>query len=105
MDAANLEDVERQISEIVKTDLYERFPSGFVFEPVRVYPRTDHMGDDYLKVFVIYEGNTDDLDPAKTFGLITRIKSKLRELNINDDIWDGFVKKSEWDSLTEVPFL
>ena len=37
--------------------------------------------------------------------LTTRIKPKLRELNINDDIWDGFVEKSEWDSLTEVPFL
>ena len=105
MDATDMEKVERQISEIVKADLYERFPTGFVFDPVRVYPRTDHMGDDYLKVFVIYEGNTDDLDSAKTFGLITRIKPKLRELNINDDIWDGFVEKSEWDSLTEVPFL
>ncbi len=105
MDTANLEDVERQISEIVKADLYERFPTGFVFDPIRVYPRTDHMGDDYLKIFIIYDGNGDDLNAEHTVGLMTRLKPKLRELNINDDIADGFVEKSEWDSLTRVPFL
>ena len=33
-----MEVIERQISEIVKADLYERFPTGFVFDPIRVYP-------------------------------------------------------------------
>ena len=46
MDTVNLEEIEGQISEIVKEDLYERFPSGFIFDPIKVYPRTDHMGDD-----------------------------------------------------------
>ena len=36
---------------------------------------------------------------------MTRLKPKLRALNINDYIWDGFVEKSEWDSLSEAPFL
>ena len=105
MDDAGTEEIERQISEIVKADLYERFPAGFVFDPIRVYPRTDHTGEDYLKVFIIYEGDTKDLNPAHTVGLITRIKPKVRELNINDYIWGGFVEKSEWDKLSEVPFL
>ena len=99
------EAIERQIAEIVKADLYERFPTGFVFDPIRVYPRTDEWGDDYLKIFIIYDGNGDDLNAEHTVGLMTRLKPKLRELNINDDISDGFVEKSEWDSLTEVPFL
>ena len=105
MNAAELEGIERQISEIVKADLYGRFPTGFVFDPIKVYPRTDHMGDDYLKIFIIYDGNGDDLNAEHTVGLMTRLKPKLRELNINDDIADGFVEKSEWDSLTRVPFL
>ena len=105
MDTVNREEIERQISEIVKADLYERFPTGFIFDPIRVFPRTDHMGDDYLKIFVIYDGKMEDLDPALTYGLMTRLKPKLRALNINDYIWDGFVEKSEWDSLSEVPFL
>ena len=105
MHAANLEDVERQISEIVKTDLYERFPSGFVFDPIKVYPRTDHMGADYLKVFIIYDGNGNDLNAEHTVGLKTRLKPKLRALNINDYISDGFVEKSEWENLSEAPFL
>ena len=100
-----LEVIERQISEIVKADLYERFPTGFVFDPIRVYPRTDHMGDDYLKIFIIYDGNGDDLNAEHTVGLMTRLKPKLRALNINDHIADGFVEKSEWDSLPRVPFL
>ena len=99
------EAIERQIAEIVKADLYERFPTGFIFDPIRVYPRTDDWGDDYLKIFIIYDGNGDDLNAEHTVGLKTRLKPKLRELNINDDISDGFVEKSEWDSLTEVPFL
>ena len=105
MDKTDMEEMERQISQIVKADLYKRFPDGFVFDPVRVYPRTDHMGDNYLKVFVIYEGNTDDLDPAHTVGLATRTKPKVCELDINDHLSIGFVEKSEWDSLSEVPFL
>ena len=105
MDDDNLADIERKISEIVKADLYERFPTGFIFDPIRVFPRTDHMGDDYLKIFVIYDGKMEDLDPALTYGLMTRLSPKLRALNINDYIWDGFVEKSEWDSLSEVPFL
>ena len=76
MEAMKLEEIERQISEIVKSDLYERFPSGFIFDPIKVYPRTDHMGDDYLKVFIIYDGKMEDLDAAQTVGLITRIKPK-----------------------------
>ena len=105
MEAMKLDEIERQISEIVKEDLYERFPSGFIFDPIRVYPRTDHMGDDYLKVFIIYDGKIEDLDAEKTVGLITRIKPKVRALNINDYLSDGFVEKSEWESLSEVPFL
>ena len=105
MDDDNLADIERKISEIVKADLYERFPTGFVFDPIRVFPWTDHMGDDYLKVFIIYDGKMEDLDPALTYGLKTRLKPKLRALNINDHVSDGFVEKSEWDSLSEVPFL
>jgi hypothetical protein len=35
MEAMKLEEIEQQISEIVKEDLYERFPSGFVFDPIR----------------------------------------------------------------------
>ena len=105
MEDKELEVIERQISEIVKADLYERFPTGFVFDPIRVYPRTDHMGDDYLKIFIIYDGNGDDLNAEHTVGLMTRLKPKLRALNLNDYIADGFVEKSEWDSLARVPFL
>ena len=105
MEDKELEVIERQISAIVKADLYERFPTGFVFDPIRVYPRTDHMGDDYLKIFIIYDGNGDDLNAEHTVGLMTRLKPKLRALNLNDYIADGFVEKSEWDSLARVPFL
>ena len=105
MDDDNLADIERKISEIVKADLYEHFPTGFIFDPIRVFPRTDHTGEDYLKVFIIYDGKMEDLDAEKTVGLKTRLKPKLRALNINDYVSDGFVEKSEWDSLSEVPFL
>ena len=105
MNTVNMEEIERQISEIVKEDLYERFPSGFIFDPIKVYPRTDHMGDAYLKVFIIYDGKMEDLDPALTYGLITRIKPKLRALGINDYVSCGFVEKSEWESLSKVPLL
>ena len=61
------------------------------------------MGDDYLKVFIIYDGKMEDLDAAQTVGLITRIKPKVRALNINNYVSCGFVEKSEWESLSEVP--
>ncbi len=89
-----MEETERQISEIVKAAIYERFPSGFIFDPIKVYPRTDHMGDDYLKVFIIYDGKMEDLNPALTYGIMTRIKPKVRALGIKDDLSDRFVEKA-----------
>ena len=53
VDNARMAETERQIARIVKADLYQRFPAGFVFDPIRVYSRTDHMGDGYLNVFII----------------------------------------------------
>ena len=104
MNAAEMDEIKRKVAELVRDDLYERFPTGFVFDPIRVYPRTDHTGEDYLKVFVIYDGNTEDLDPALTYGIITRMRPKFRALDINDYLSVGFVEKSEWDSLSEVPY-
>ena len=105
MNAAELEETERRIAAIVREDLYERFPTGFIFDPIKVYPRTDHTGDEYLQIFIIYDSDGNDLNPGHTMGLMTRLKPKLRELNVNDYISDGFVEKSEWDNLTEVPLL
>ena len=104
MNAAELDEIKRKVAELVRDDLYERFPAGFTFDPIRVYSRTDHTGEDYLKVFVIYDGNTEDLDPALTYGIITRMRPKFRDLDINDYLSVGFVEKSEWDSLSEVPY-
>ena len=105
MNTDELEEIKRQVAELVRDDLYERFPTGFVFDPIRVYPRIDDdTGEDYLKIFVIYDGNTEDLDPALTYGIITRMRPKFRDLNINDYLSVGFVEKAEWDSLSEVPY-
>ena len=100
-----MEETERQISKIVKADIHEQFPYGFIFDPIRVYPRTGHMSDDYLKVFIIYDGKMEDLNPALTYGIMTRIKPKVRALGIKDDLSDGFVEKADTQQERLVEFF
>ena len=84
------------IASLVKGILKDRFPDGFVFDPIIVESRTDFDGEDYLHTHIVFEGDIKNLDPAKTLGISTMLWPHARKLGYPSIPIQSFVEKSEW---------
>ena len=91
------EEGKQEIVSAIETLLYERFDNNeFVFGPIVMFRRTDYYGDEYLHIYIVYEGDRANLDPKWTGGLIGMIRPKLRELGIQGIPCCSFVTKLGW---------
>ena len=81
--------------------LEERFgdEDGLTFEQIIVIPKVDHDGDEYLHIYVVFDGDQKLLDPAWTGRLYTLITPCLLELGIMSPPSKSFVEKSEWEEV------
>ena len=95
------DDVLREAGELVKNDLEGHFGDTFVFDPIVVIPKIDHDGDEYLHIYIVFDGDFDLLEIDWTGRLYTRIKSRLREMGIMGLTSESYVEKSEWEELGE----
>ena len=88
-----------KLADAIKSTLYERFKDAFVFDPIVIRTKTDYYGDDYLHIYIIYEGDRANLDSKWTLGLIGRIEPTLDELGIPGVPSKSFVPKFEWKGM------
>ena len=95
IDAAAPEKVE----ELVRELLEGRFGDQFVFDPIEVIPRIDHDGDEYLHIFIVFDGNQKLLDPDWTLTLPRRVSPLLTELGSLNPPSHSFIEKSEWEEV------
>ena len=49
-------EVTDEVARVVGKSLKEQFKDDLVFDPILVEPAVDHDGDEYLDIFVIYNG-------------------------------------------------
>ena len=82
--------------------LAERFEDEFVFGPIRVEPRVDLDGEDYLQTYIVFEGDQTKLDPIWTIRLSDALWSESERLGYPGYPIQLFVKKSEWRSLEKI---
>ena len=87
----------RKVTDIVKEALEERFADEFVFDPIIIEPRFDYEGDEYLKVYAVFEGDQQNLDPGWTLYLPGRIMNGTEEDELFRVPSISFVEKSEWE--------
>ena len=73
-------EIPSRVAAIVRDWLTERFQDEFVFDPIIVEPEVDHDGDEYLKIYVVFDGDQKSLDPGWTLGLSRRIRPELLEM-------------------------
>ena len=85
------------VADIVRRILAERFSDEFVFDPIEVIPKVDHDGDEYLHIYIVFDGDQKLLDPGWTVGLGARIWPMLEELGFPNPPSKSFVEKSEWE--------
>ena len=93
--------VPEKVVGIVTDILDKRFGDvdGLTIEQVKVIPKIDHDGDDYLHIFVIFDGDQKLLDPKWTLTLYSRIAPQLMELGVESLPTRSFVEKSDWEEV------
>lgn len=87
----------QQVERITLKALYEKYPEGFVFDPIIITRETDYItGEAYLEIQVVYDGDYKNLDPG--WSLYRRIEPGLLEMGYDDIPSWLFCEKSEWEA-------
>ena len=87
-----------EMARLVGAALRERYQGeGLVFDPIIAKRAVDHYGDEYVDIFVIFDGDEDKLDARWTNGLWIQLDPHLERLGITSVPGLSFVEKSEWD--------
>lgn len=85
------------MAKLVGDALRERFKDdGLVFDPIIAERAVDHYGDEYVDIFVIFDGDQKKLDARWINGLWMSLDPEMEELGITSVPGLSFVEKSEW---------
>lgn len=72
-----------RVASIVRRLLSERFGDTFDFGPILVEKEFDHDGDEYVHVYIVFDGDQDELDPSWTSSLSGRLWPYLVEMGFD----------------------
>ena len=95
------QEVIRKVEGIVRRLLAERFKDEFVFEPIIVQTRFDHYDEEYLDIWIIFDGDQKRLDPRWTVDLTGRVLDEVTEDEVPVVPSKHFIKKSSWKRMNE----
>ena len=90
-----------KVENIVRSALAERFKDEFVFDPVIVQPRFDHYDEEYLDIWIVFDGDQKRLDPHWTAGLSGLVLDEVTEDEVPVVPSKHFIKQSTWKRMYE----
>lgn len=90
-------EVTEKVAAVARDLLYERFGDDFIFDPIIVEQKVDHDGDEYLEIYIVYDGDYKNLDPGWTVGLGLRMMPALFEIGVAEPPGHLLIEKSEWE--------
>ena len=85
-----------KVEQLVRKDLEGRFQDELVFDPIIVNPELDHYGDEFLHIYIIFDGEQKKLDSKWTIGIERRLFDLLPEEEWPLYAGHSFISKSEW---------
>jgi hypothetical protein len=85
-----------RVTDIVRELLVGRFGDAFEFGPIIVERELDDYGDEYIHVYIVFNGDQRELDPSWTAGLSGRLRPHLVEMGFDSPPSKSFIEKSEW---------
>ena len=85
-----------RVADIVKQLLVGRFGDAFAFDPILVEREFDQDGDEYVHVYIVFDGDQAELDPSWTVGLSGQLWPHLVEMGFDSPPSKSFIEKSEW---------
>ena len=90
-------EVRETIKSMVWEDLNEGFADEFVFDPIVLVPEVDVVtGEEYLHIWVVFDGDIDKLNPRWTVGLRDRIAPGLEDLGLPPGFSMSYMGADEW---------
>ena len=90
-------DTLEKVADIARDLLNERFGNELVFDPVFAKSLVDHYGDDYIQLYLVFDGDEKKLDLDWTIGMVFQMEPALNEIGVYDLPGKFFIKKSEWE--------
>ena len=90
------QEVIEKVENLVRKDLEGRFKGEFVFEPIIVNPELDHYGDEFLHIYIEFDGDQKKLDSKWTVGMVDRLLMQLTEGELQNTPGKAFIERSEW---------
>ena len=89
----------KKVEKIVRTALEERFGDEFAFDPIIVEPWFGIDDEEFLHIYIVYDGDRKRLDPGWTGSLSSIILDQTTEDEVFTTPVKGFVEKSEWEEV------
>lgn len=86
-----------RVSAIVRRHLKERFNDEFSFGPIVPAPKTESDGSEYLEIYIVFDGDQNDLDPGWTVGLPDRLQPQIAAIGFSGMLITSWVHSSEWE--------
>ena len=89
-----------KIEKLIRDLLDERFGDEIVFDPIEISTRVFDDGetaDDFLQIYIVFEGDYDQIPASWTSGLVTLIRPALMEMGWEYPVGKSFIEKSEWE--------
>ena len=97
-DREKVADIIRKVLE----DHYDKHYKGeFVFDPIVVAPRFDPDGEEYMRAYVVFDGDFYKMDRKFRLRLLTMLDPYLLEMGIEQFLGVSFIEKSEWEEVHE----
>ena len=92
-------EVIERVEEFVRKDLEGRFKDEFVPDPIIANPELDWRGDEFLHIYIIFDGDQKKLDSKWTLDIEGRLLDYLSEGELPSTPGHSFISKSEWKSI------
>ena len=96
--SANKNDKNATVANIVRTDFAEFYEGQFdVIADQTVDEWADEDERGYVRVFIIFDGTAKDIPTVWSRGVMSRVRKKLYEANIDELPILAPVSKTEWE--------
>ena len=77
-------DTLEKVADIARDLLNERFGNDLVFDPVFAKSLVDHYGDDYIQLYLVFDGDEKKLELDWTIDMVFKMEPALNEMGVYD---------------------
>lgn len=87
--------VNEQVATIVRRHLESKFGNQLAIDEIRIVPRVGYFGDEYLHIYILFDGDGDLLDPTWLNGLYRRMRPEFLELGVTGIPVESYIDQAE----------